>query len=187
MTDGLRQRGMPSSLPTHHHYEKRPPSGAPHEKITVWNTQVPRKLRSLARFRSVRPRNSTDSRRTWPAYGVRDHSRQASPLPPRSDIPVAGCALQNIAAAIVSRLSTDGSFVCLFMSRLTKVITAIVCFLRDRLSLFVTLISQHQISALPEKFKVWISVRKRYYKGSVACPREFSREIFEREASKRPP
>ena len=44
MTDGLRQRGMPSSLHTHHHYEKRPPSGAPHEKITVWNTQVPRKL-----------------------------------------------------------------------------------------------------------------------------------------------
>ena len=119
MTDGLRQRWMPSLLPTHHHYEKRPPSGAPHEKITVWNTQVPRKLRSLARFRSVRPRNNSDSRRTWPAYGVRDHSRQASPLPPRSDIPVAGCALQNIAAAIVSRLSTDGSFVCLFVPHVT--------------------------------------------------------------------
>ena len=111
MTDGLRQRGMPSSLPTHHHYEKRPPSGAPHEKITVWNTQVPRKLRSLARFRSVRPRNSSDSRRTWPAYGVSDHSRQASPLPPRSDIPVAGCALQNIAAAVVTFPIPNGSFV----------------------------------------------------------------------------
>ena len=132
MTDGLRQRGMPSSLPTHHHYEKRPPSGAPHEKITVWNTQVPRKLRSLARFRSVRPRNSSDSRRTWPAYGVRDHSRQASPLPPRSDIPVAGCALQNIAAAIVSRLSTDGSFELFFMSRLTKVIILKVSFVGSR-------------------------------------------------------
>ena len=127
MTDGLRQRGMPSSLPTHHHYEKRPPSGAPHEKITVWSTQVPRKLRSLARFRSVRPRNSSDSR-TWTAYGVSDHSRQASPLPPRSDIPVAGCALQNIAAAIVSRLSTDASFERFFMSRLTKVIMLNVSF-----------------------------------------------------------
>ena len=135
MTDGLRQRGMPSSLHTHHHYEKRPPAGAPHEKITVWNTQVPRKLRSLARFRSVRPRNSTDSRRTWPAYGVRDHSRQASPLPPRSDIPVAGCALQNIAAAScrgyrrTALLNVSFSFLCrsLYVG-LTKVMILKVSF-----------------------------------------------------------
>ena len=128
MTDGLRQRGMPSSLHTHHHYEKRPPAGAPHEKIKGWSTQVPGKLRSLARFRSVRPRNSSDLRRTWPAYGVSDHSRQSSPLPPRSDIPVAGCALQKAAAAIVSRLSTDASFERFFMSRLTKVIILNVSF-----------------------------------------------------------
>jgi hypothetical protein len=98
-----------------------------------------------ARLRSVRTRNSADAHRTSTAERRTGRASQASPVPPASDVCVAGSALPRVARALCRAYRSDVSFGVSFCRAYRKKPS----FLRKNGSLYVALICQHQVSALP--------------------------------------
>ena len=92
------------------HCQESPCAGALCERIAVRCATAAERAALPNGWRSVRPRNSSDSGRTSTAERCRGCARHASPAPPASDVCVAGSALPRVARALCHAYRSNGSF-----------------------------------------------------------------------------
>ena len=93
------------------HYQESPYAGVLHEWFALPIAGAGAHVPLSARLRSVRTRNSADVHRTSTAERRKGHASQASPVPPASDVCVAGSALPRVAEPACRPSEPNGSFV----------------------------------------------------------------------------